>query len=460
MLTRVFIFLVIFSLLSTCANRDDDDVLVVDVEDLEEVDDPAVEPSEKESYLEGDSEYIFDQNKLHTFQLNISESALAILDQDPAAEEFVEGALIFEGDTISPVGVRYKGSIGAFVGCLSGSNPFDPSGFKTCTKLSMKVKINWEGREDKFFELKKLQFHSMNNDPSQMRERLGYYLFGAMGVPTPRAVHAKLVINGTYVGLFALVEQIDNRFVKHNFDDDEGNLYKEIWPLSMLGEPYSAQEYKDALKTNEDDNPNVDFIREFGQSIADASIAQARNIVESNMNLDEVISYAVVDRTIRHDDGPFHWYCSGNCTNHNYFWYEEPNAKKLHLIPWDLDHAFENIINNTNPVTPIADNWGEQGNDCNPFPFGLLGIGQWSAACDKLTNTWACYKDEYAQTKQTFINGPLSPSNVDGLLETWRNQIREATMEASALHNDAISINLWEERMSELQEQVEFARNN
>ena len=195
MLTRVFIFLVIFSLLSTCANRDDDDVLVVDVEDLEEVDDPAVEPSEKESYLEGDSEYIFDQNKLHTFQLNISESALAILDQDPAAEEFVEGALIFEGDTISPVGVRYKGSIGAFVGCLSGSNPFDPSGFKTCTKLSMKVKINWEGREDKFFELKKLQFHSMNNDPSQMRERLGYYLFGAMGVPTPRAVHALSLIH-------------------------------------------------------------------------------------------------------------------------------------------------------------------------------------------------------------------------------------------------------------------------
>lgn len=453
---RLSYFFVLFLALWACQDTDD----YLDVDTVEVVSIPVVDTSGDENYLNGNSEYIFDQNKVHTFQLNIPESALEILDQDPAAEEYVEGTLIFEGDTISPVGIRYKGSIGAFVGCLSGTNIFDPSGFKTCTKLSMKVKINWDGRDEKFYGLKKLQFHSMNNDPSQMRERLGYYLFGAMGVPTPRAVHARLVINNTYVGLFALVEQIDNRFVKENFDDDEGNLYKEIWPLNMEGIPFSEQQYRDALKTNENDNASVDLIRSFGEDIANSSVGDARTIVEQKMELENIMSYAVVDRTIRHDDGPFHWYCfDGDCSNHNYFWYEEPNAEKLHLIPWDLDNAFENIIDASNPVTSVADEWGETSNNCAPFSNGFLGIGQWSAACDKLTMVWTTYEVKYAQAKQNFLNGPFSESNVNQLLNSWQDQIREATLEASEAHSDAINTSQWENAINELRSQLEFARN-
>ncbi|GIS57111.1 MAG: hypothetical protein CM1200mP1_10490 [Candidatus Neomarinimicrobiota bacterium] len=69
-----------------------------------------------------------------------------------------------------------------------------PSGKKICTKLSMKVKIDWKGRKHKFYDLTKLQFHNQNNDPSQMHERLGYWFFRSMGVPAPRSVHAKLII--------------------------------------------------------------------------------------------------------------------------------------------------------------------------------------------------------------------------------------------------------------------------
>ena len=448
--------LAILLVLTSCVNQEEDLI----VKPSESIEVPIITNSGEEAYITGESDYIFDQEQLHTFELKIPESALSILDQDPAAEEYVEGTLIFEGDTLSPIGVRYKGSVGAFAGCLSGLNIFSPSGYKTCTKLSMKVKINWKGREDKFYKLKKLQFHSMNNDPSQMRERLGYYLFDAMGVPAPRAVHARLVINDTYVGVFALVEQIDNRFIKENFDDDEGNLYKEIWPLNMEGIPYTEGEYKAALKTNEDNNPNVSIIRDFGSSIAEANTSKARNIVEQSMSIEDLISYVVVDRTIKHDDGPFHWYCfAGNCNNHNYFWYEEPEIEKLHLIPWDLDHAFENIIGN-NSVTAIKDDWGETSNNCEPYNTGFPGIRQWSAACDKLTKVWATYDDEYDQTKQALINGPMSADNVNRLLQFWQDQIRDATLEAHEQHIDAVSLNQWEEAVIELQSQIDFARDN
>jgi hypothetical protein len=416
-------------------------------------------PAGDEQYLQYDSDYIFDQEKLLTFHLDLPDANLDYINADPTAEKYVEGKLTFEGESISPVGIRYKGSVGAFVGCLSGSNWANPSGFKTCTKLSMKIKINWSDSSHKFYGLKKLQFHSQNLDPTQMHERLGYWLFGAMGVPTPRCVHAKLMINGEYSGLYALTEQIDGRFADYHFDNGDGNIYKEIWPVDMDGAPWSAYQYIDHLKTNEEDTPSVAIMRSFGEEIEASDETSIKNVIINRMDLDEIISYAVVDRAIRHDDGPFHWYCGGNnCDNHNYYWYEDPVEETLHLIPWDLDNAFENIIYNMNAVTPIADNWGSTSNDCEPFPYGLLGFYQRSAACDKLIAGWASFTEEYNESKNEFKQGPFSEETVNTLLDSWSEQIRDATIEASVSHFDALKPDAWENALDELKEQLEYAR--
>ena len=56
----------------------------------------------------------------------------------------------------------------------------------------------------------------------------------------------------------------------------------------------------------------------------------------------------------------FHWYCGESaCHNHNYYWYEDP-VTQFQLIPWDLDNAFENLVSDENPVTPIKDKWHEK----------------------------------------------------------------------------------------------------
>ena len=127
-------------------------------EETSEPDDKEPEEQEESDYTTGDSSYIFDQNKLHTFELTLSDEDLALIDKEPGKEEYVEGSMTFEGQEIGPVGIRYKGSVGAWVGCVSGDF-FQAEGEKTCTKLSMKVKINWEDTDDTFYGLKKLQFH-------------------------------------------------------------------------------------------------------------------------------------------------------------------------------------------------------------------------------------------------------------------------------------------------------------
>ena len=167
-------------------------------EETSEPDDKESEEQEEFDYTTGDSSYIFDQNQLHTFELTLSEEDLALIDKEPGKEEYVEGSMIFEGQKIGPVGIRYKGSVGAWVGCVSGDF-FQAEGEKTCTKLSMKVKINWEDTDDTFYGLKKLQFHSQNLDPTKMHERLGYWLFEKWEFqhPDPFTPDYSLTVNTT-----------------------------------------------------------------------------------------------------------------------------------------------------------------------------------------------------------------------------------------------------------------------
>ena len=422
---------------------------------------PIIKPDGSEQYLNSNSDFIFDQNELRTFELKLSKKDLEKIDSDPTAEKYVEGMMVFEGDTISPIGIRYKGSVGAWVGCVDGENWFEPSGKKICTKLSTKVKINWKGRDERFYGLKKLQFHAQNLDPSLMHERLGYWLFRSMGVEAPRSVHARLVINGEFIGLYALTEQIDGAFTDYHFDDKDGNLYKEVWPLNMNGEPMDPQSLISALKTNEDDNPSTDIISGFADKLHNGKESDIPNIISEYMDINKVLSMVVVDRAIRHDDGFLHWYCSEDgCASHNFYWYEEPNNKKVNLIPWDLDNAFENIIKNANPVTPIADEWGKTSNNCNPFPYGEFGMYQWSAACDKLTGGWARDKELYEELKNKFIQGPFAASNVNALLTAWSEQIRPVVKEAQDKNTwDQLTVQQWESKLYELIDQLEFARN-
>ena len=446
------------------------ETLVIEDEPTEEDEEKSEPEPDGPNYENGDSDYLFDQNRLHTFELTLSEENLAFLDAEPGREEYVEGTLTFEGESL-PVGIRYKGSVGAWVGCVSGDF-FSAEGEKTCTKLSMKVKINWEDSDDKFYEVKKLQFHSQNLDPTKMHERLGYYLFREMGVPAPRSVHARLIINGEYNGIYALTEQIDGRFTRENFDDGTGNLYKEVWPLTNEGEAKTNDwDFEWALKTNEDEDTSFDIMHGFSEAIANANKDDLQQVMREWMDIDPVLAYAVVDRAIANDDGVFHWYCDDeriggegsnveqfSCNPHNFYWYEDPTAGTMHLIPWDLDNAFENI-SRPNPVTPIKDGWGERTNDCKSFAFGGWGLPQVSAACDKIIGTWALFENEYQQIQNTFLTGVFSQENVDNLINTWAGQIKDAVQEAAGTHDDQPSMEDWLRNVERLKNDLETVRS-
>ena len=406
------------------------------------------------------SDYIFNQNNLHRFDIYISDKNLKTLDDDPSAENYVEGSIVFENKIIKKVGIRYKGSIGAWVGCLSGTDLLNPSGYKTCPKLSIKVKINWNNN-NKFYGLKKLQFHSQNSDNSKMHERLGYWMYRSFGIPAPRSNHALIYINGEFNGVYANTEHIDGPFVKNQFNDSDGNLYKEIWPIDDSGSSFQKYDYVNALKNNEE-IANVSKILNFANEIESSDELTINQVIDKWIDKNQFIKTIVVDRRISHDDGFLHWYGSpvSSFTNHNYFWYENSLSDKFQLIPWDLDNAFDNIHFKKNPVIKIVDKWNETSNNCKGFPYGAGFIYQKSAACDKIIGSYASSIDLYNDLDQVFKDNYFNMSNINNLLNKWSNQIESSVIKANEKFNlQEINLNDWKNEIEVMKNEIELSLN-
>ncbi|MCB1002199.1 MAG: CotH kinase family protein [Acidimicrobiales bacterium] len=435
-----------------------------DTPDTSDTSDTPVETasSAEPAWVTGDPSYLFDQALMHTFEIDLPTASLAELDADPSAEEYVEGSLTFDGETVDAVDVRYKGSVGAFVGCTSGPNPLAAEGPKTCTKLSMKLRIDSDGNEDRtFYGVRKVLLHAMNLDGSLMHERLGYWLFREMGVPAPRATHARVLVNGEYLGVFALVEEIDGRFTREAFDDGTGNLYKEVWPFDASGAPPADEVWIDALETNRDEDPTPEIISSFAAELLAAPADAQSEVLARRTDLDTLLTTFVVDRAIGNDDGALHWYCFGPCEPHNFFWYEHPTNRTVHLVPWDLDNAFDALLPTTGVggFVAIADPWGQVTNDCEPFPFGTFGLLQRSAACDPLIGALVTYQDEYDAIRADLLAGPFADESIREQLDTWSAQIEDAVAEAAAAHDDAPSVAQWRAGIDTLLEAIEISRN-
>ena len=88
-------------------------------------------PGEAIAEPEDESAFIWDQTQLRTFSIEVGEQDLAFIDSDPAAEEYVPAAFFYEGESYPTVALRYKGSIGAFIGCTGGGFSLEPSGPRT-----------------------------------------------------------------------------------------------------------------------------------------------------------------------------------------------------------------------------------------------------------------------------------------------------------------------------------------
>lgn len=400
--------------------------------------------------------YIFDEDTVRRYDLILGADSLAKIDASPTREQYVQGSLVVDGDTMKGVGIRYKGAEGAWYGCVAGG-PWSP-GRKTCP-LSMQVKVNHTNPDTTFHGLKHYQFHIMKDDPSKLVERIGYWFYREMGVPAPRVVYGELWINGKYEGLYAHVEEIDGRFVKYNFQGGEGNLYKEVWPLASDSSAQTNTVLVSALKTNEE-SMSVAMLRSFGQSMAAArTMEEVRNVLLAKMDVDQAMRLAAVSYTLDDDDGLFHWYAQdetspANARPHNFFWYENALTGKLQLIPWDLDKMLDRVADpDTFNAVELRDDFGQTSHNCQNYGQDWR---QRSAACDKVVNGLASFDSLYRSKLLEVYEGPFS--RIDAKIAKWESQLRPVIERNKDKHAWAVQPADWEAGVAKTKSELVAAK--
>lgn len=186
------------------------------------------------------------------WRVYMSDENLAVLDNNPAAEEYVRCNVEYDNFLHTDSGCRYKGGDSTLLSCLIHNPDGTFGGLNTekCRKLSFKISAyKFRGDEypaseekRKLYGQKKINLIGLeavmhntadNIGYDNMQVALGMHMYNMAGVLTERYRYAKLWVNDDYFGLYLMIEQVDDVYTEDRFASDdeggEGQLWKEIW---------------------------------------------------------------------------------------------------------------------------------------------------------------------------------------------------------------------------------------
>lgn len=270
------------------------------------------------SQTEGDA--VFHTPMVHEIHLNFSQTGFwDSLTANYSLGNYMACDIVINGTPLPSCGVRFKGN-------SSYNNP--------STKKSFKIDFNHFVSGQKYDGLSKINLNNGFKDPSFLREKLMLDFLNENGMIAPRCAYANVYINGQLWGLYALVEQINDKFLTQRFGNKTGNLFKgdPTGDLKWYGSTISTYQTKYELKNNEtinDWNDIVNFIDKLNNSTA----SNLQSELDAVFNADEYIKSWASHIIFANLD-------SYAGSGHNYYIYHEPIQNVFRWINWDVNEAF------------------------------------------------------------------------------------------------------------------------
>jgi len=252
---------------------------------------------------------------------------LNLLNPDVYPEVYHSCKVSWDGIVINNCGFREKGN---------ASNLFTSFGKKKPFKISFDEFVNQD-----LDGLKKINLNNFTNDPSLMHDVVCYKLFRDAGLMASRTSYTKLYVDGEYIGLYAVIENVDKTFLKFQFGsaNNDGNLYKTdrnaAVPLNWQGyepDPYKEQGLK--LNTNESADDWSKLIN-FINLINNYQGADFKQQFENSFDVHAYLKILAIEKCVRSWDS---YWGGGN----NFYLYEHPDGK-IRWIPWDMNETFQDI---------------------------------------------------------------------------------------------------------------------
>ena len=246
---------------------------------------------------------------LPSFEIELAPGAREALAVEP--REWVKARFRYRGETWDEVAVRLKGH---------------RSMRKLDEKPSFKVQFD-KFVKQRFLGLRSITLNGMVEDPTLVREALGYRLFRKVGVPAPDTGYAQVTLDGERLCLYLLVESVDQEFLDRRFGDHKGDMYEGEYGCDLYPEDVQGME----REVNGQDRSHLAALVESAGGPVDRLIGEEASRFDSS-----ALAYLAVSALIGDFDGYRH--------SHNYRLYRDPEAKRWFFIPWGIDRTFYNRL--------------------------------------------------------------------------------------------------------------------
>ncbi|MBL7014279.1 MAG: CotH kinase family protein [Candidatus Marinimicrobia bacterium] len=335
-----------------------------------------------------------------SYEVHYDDSELAVVEITVDPDDLTWMYNHVESDSLHPASIHFSN---AYI-----DESVDLVGFRlrgntsrNADKKSFKLDFNHfvSGRE--FYDVEKMNLNGEHNDPSIIRSKLSWDYYQSIGVVSSRASHVKVYINGDYYGLYISIEHIDDTFLKRNYENDSGNLWKCIWPadLTYRGDdpenyhPYHDDERPYNLKTNKDEWNYSKLARLI------SIIHQSPDSLEMVLDVKEALQYFAVNvLTGSWDDYRF--------LRNNYYLYHNPEEDLIHWIPYDYDNSFS--------IDWFDIDWAT----IDPYSYAVIDsdgrpLTEYLFSQDR-------YKNLFTHFIEFYINTSFNNAEWNDLLDTWR----------------------------------------
>lgn len=281
----------------------------------------------------------FNENVVTTYEITIDPADWNAMVADPESNVWRRMTLVWEGETYKDVAVH-----------PSGQHSRVPGNPKPSLHLSFEEFVP----SRHFHHLPSLKLNSHIDDPALMRERLTYGLERAFGLAAPREVHARVIVNGAYLGLYGAEERVTKKFVKENFGGDSNQVYKfsgTFTDVDDLGDdpsPYVPGMFEAHVDTLP---PDAEGIRNFVVTLNRGTYDATAAMFDIEVFLKEIAVETVTGEEDAILAGPDD---QGNVWTNNFYLTKAIPTGKYTVIPWDRNEDYWRLPA-TSPINEAFD---------------------------------------------------------------------------------------------------------